>query len=217
MLGDAQWPKSVEIALDTAIPPRVAVGQRIPVKIHLTKGDKDSRKAIIYYRYDDGAWQSEIMTRKDGAYTAMLDARLEQGHKNANLQVRVEAGDNEIPPSTVVVVPRLDVARVDADVTPPPYVKPAIASSVNLTEHPAIAGYGSAIALKLSFNKALKEGAPIDIHPVKDGMKLPAMTWDRIDRRRCLSPASRRMPPSDSASRRRTSMASKTPAARNMN
>ncbi|HZK82936.1 MAG TPA: hypothetical protein VFC46_17770, partial [Humisphaera sp.] len=41
MLGNDQWPKSVEIALDGSLPERVAVGQRIPVKLHLAKGDRE--------------------------------------------------------------------------------------------------------------------------------------------------------------------------------
>ena len=51
-------------------PERVAVGQRIPVKLHLAKGDRESRKATIFYRYDNGPWQQEIMARKDGVYSA---------------------------------------------------------------------------------------------------------------------------------------------------
>jgi hypothetical protein len=179
LLGNDQWPKSVEIAVDEQLPQRVAVGQRIPVKIHLTKGDKDSRKAFIYYRYDDGPEQMEIMTRKDGAYTALLDARLEQGHKNANLHVRLVAGDDDKSLSAVSVVPRLQIQRVDADLTPPPYVQPSIVSTVSLTERAATTAYGSKVALQLHFNKPLKEGAPVEIRSIKLGQKLPAFTWDR--------------------------------------
>ncbi|HWE93478.1 MAG TPA: DUF4175 family protein [Tepidisphaeraceae bacterium] len=179
MLGDRQWPKSVEIALDGKLPSRVPVGQRIPVKIKLAKGDRESRTATIFYRYDNGPWQREIMTRKDGEYTALLDARLEQGHKDASLQVKLEAGDDAVALNPIAVVPRLEVARVDADVTPPPYVQPAVASSVNLAERPAIMAYGSQVGVRINFNKPLKPDAPIEIRPVKEGQKLPAMTWDR--------------------------------------
>ena len=36
------------------VPPRVPVGQRVDVQMKLAKGDRDSRKAVIYYRYDNG-------------------------------------------------------------------------------------------------------------------------------------------------------------------
>ncbi len=179
MLGNHPWPKSVEIALDGSVPDRVAVGQRVPVKIHLTKGDKESRKAIIYYRYDNGAWQSELMTRKDGAYTAMLDAKLDQGRKNAKLDIRVESGDNELPIAPIAVVPRLEIAHVDADITPPPYVKPEVISTANLTEHPAIMAVGSKVGMRINFNKDLKSDKAVVLRPVKEGVKPPTITWDR--------------------------------------
>jgi hypothetical protein len=179
MLGNQPWPKSVEIALEGKMPSRVPVGQRIPVKIRLAKGDRESRTATIYYRYDNGPWQREIMTRKDGAYTALLDARLEQGHKDASLQVKLEAGDDEVAFNPIAVVPRLEVARVDVDITPPAYVQPSVPSTVNLTERPAIMAYGSQVGLRLNFNKPLKDSEPVEIRPVKEGLKLPAITWER--------------------------------------
>ncbi|MDB5304537.1 MAG: hypothetical protein JWM97_2086, partial [Phycisphaerales bacterium] len=179
MLGNRPWPKSVEIAVESTVPGRVPVGQRIPVKIKLAKGDRESRTATIYYRYDNGPWQREIMTRKDGAYTALLDARLEQGHKDASLQVKLESGDDEVALKPIAVVPRLEVARVDADVTPPAYVQPSVPSSVNLSERPALMAYGSQVGLRLNFNKPLKENEPVEIRPVKEGQKIPAITWER--------------------------------------
>ncbi|HWE04552.1 MAG TPA: DUF4175 family protein [Tepidisphaeraceae bacterium] len=179
MLGNDQWPKSVEIALDGPMPRRVAVGQRIPIKLHLAKGDRESRKATILYRYDNGPWQQEIMTRKDGVYSALLDARLEQGHKNANLEVRLESGDDKVALSAISVVPRLEIAGVEADVTPPPYVQPAVLSTTSLTDHPAVMVYGSTVGLRINFNKPLKDGAPIELRPVKEGQRLPAMQWNR--------------------------------------
>ncbi|HET6250248.1 MAG TPA: DUF4175 family protein, partial [Tepidisphaeraceae bacterium] len=177
LLRNDQWPKRVEISIDSQLPARVAVGQRIPVKIHLTKGDKESRKAVIYYRYDEGPWQQEIMTRKDGSYTALLDARLEQGRKNARLQVRVESGDDSQPLRDIAVVPRLQIQRVEAQLTPPPYVQPRITSTVSLTERPAITAFGSTVAIQFHFNKTLKDGAPVELHSIKEGQKLPAFKW----------------------------------------
>ena len=39
--------------------------------------------------------------------------------------------------------------------------------------------YGSQVGLRLNFNKPLKDGSPVELRPVKDGQRLPAMTWDR--------------------------------------
>ena len=74
---------------------RIAAGQHVPVRIKLAKGDRDSRKALIRYRYDNGPWEQEYMTGQDGQYVSTLDARLEQGKPNAKLEVRIEAGDDE--------------------------------------------------------------------------------------------------------------------------
>ncbi|HZL36978.1 MAG TPA: DUF4175 family protein [Tepidisphaeraceae bacterium] len=179
MLGSEQWPRSVEIKLESAVPQRVPVGQRVPVKIRLTKGDKASRKAVIHYRYDQGPWQSEVMTHHDGVYTAMLDARLEQGHKSASLQVRLEAGDDEMSLAPVAVVPRLEVAGVSAAVTPPAYVQPSVATNINLADRPAVMAYGSQVVVRIAFNKTLKESAPVELKPAKEGQKLPPIKWDR--------------------------------------
>jgi hypothetical protein len=172
-LGNRAWPKSVEIAMDGEIPHRVAVGDRVPIRIRLAKGDRASRKAMIYYRYDNGPWQQELMTRTDGVYTAAIDARMEQGKTAGQISVRLEAGDDqrELPPITIV--PRLDIASVDADILPPPYVKPRRQSTVNLSDRPAVVGVGSDVALRFTFNKPLATDKPIELRATA-GQKLPA-------------------------------------------
>ncbi len=172
-LGNRAWPKTVEIAMDGELPRRVAVGDRIPVRIHLAKGDRASRKAMIFYRYDDGPWQQELMTRADGVYTAALDARMDQGKEAGRISVRLEAGDDQRELAPIAIVPRLDVARVDAEVLPPPYVKPRRQSTVNLSDRPAVVGVGSEIALRFTFNKPLAQDKPIELRPAA-GQKLPA-------------------------------------------
>jgi len=53
--GGAAWPKKTAIELIGEVPARVPVGHRIPVRMHLAKGDKPSAKATIFYQYDDGS------------------------------------------------------------------------------------------------------------------------------------------------------------------
>ena len=181
-LGQAQWPKMVQIAMDGNVPHRVPVGQRVPIRIKLAKGDRSSRKAFISYRYDNGPWQQELMTRADGVYTAALDARLEPNKTGGKLAVKIEAGDDlqELP--AIDVVSRLEVTRVEAETTPPPYVKAQRVSTVNFTEQPAIVGIGSNVAIHLQFNKPLAAGSAVELRPIA-GQKLPesarSITWDR--------------------------------------
>jgi hypothetical protein len=179
-LGNHPWPKSVEIAMLGDAPKRVAAGQRVPIVLKLIKGDRDSRAVTIRYRYDNGPWQTEQMNRSDiGQYTAMLDARLEQGKQNANLDIKLEAGDDEKELSTIAVVPRLEVAHVEAQITPPPYVQSPTISSVNMVERTPTAAVGSQVAIKIDFNKQLDPKTPVEFKPVTAGAQVPAITWDR--------------------------------------
>src|SRR5438552_3462749 len=45
------WPKSVQIDLLSSAPRRIPVGQRVDVRIKLSKGDRASAKAIVYTQY----------------------------------------------------------------------------------------------------------------------------------------------------------------------
>jgi hypothetical protein len=182
-MGNRAWPKTVEIALDDPLPQRVAVGDRIPVRIHLTKGDRTSRKAFIYYRYDQGPWQQELMTRADGFYTAALDARLDQGQSSGRISVRLESGDDERELPPILIVPRLETAGIEAQVLPPPYVKPRRPSTVNLVERPVVVvGVGSDVAIRITFTKPLAADKPVELLPAV-GTKLPAsassIIWER--------------------------------------
>jgi hypothetical protein len=172
-LGNRAWPKSVEIAMDGELPRRVAVGDRVPVRLHLAKGDRPSRTAIIEYRYDNGPWQQELMTRIDGVYTASLDAHMDQGKNAGRIEIKLQSGDDQRELAPIAIVPRLDIASVDADVLPPTYVKPRRQSTVNLADRPAVVGVGSDVALRFTFNKPLDAAKPIELRPAV-GEKLPA-------------------------------------------
>ena len=182
-MGSRAWPKTVEIALDGEVPTRVAVGDRIPVRIHLAQGDRESRKAFIYYRYDQGPWQQELMTRADGSYTAALDARLDQNQSSGRISVRLESGDDERELPPILIVPRLETAGIEADILPPPYVKPRRPSTVNLVERPVVVvGVGSDVAIRVTFTKPLAADKAVELLPAV-GTKLPAsassIVWQR--------------------------------------
>ena len=179
-LSGEVWPKTVQIAVDSGTPTRIAAGEQVPVKIRLTRGDRSDRRVTIRYRYDEGRWQEQVMDRgPDGAYAASLDSRLEEGRKTGAMQIEVAAGDDEIALAPLTIVPRLDLAGIEASVTAPAYVRASSQSRINLTERPAVMAYGSTVDLALHFNKPLAKNAPVDIQPTNPGMKLLGVTWDR--------------------------------------
>src|SRR5688572_3659019 len=155
-LGAQPWPKSVEIEMLGNVPLRVPVGQRVDVQMKLRKGDRDSRKAIIYYRYDSkGPWQQEVMKRApDGTYAASLDARLDAAKSAGTLEIKMTSGDDTKVLTPVSIVPRLDISRIVANVTAPPYAG-AAKTTVNLAERSAMMPIGAGVELRVEFNKPL--------------------------------------------------------------
>jgi len=171
MLGADKWPRRTQIDVLKGLPAKVAAGQRIELRMRLSKGDKQTLKPKVYYQYDNGAVQQQFMTRNDdGSYTAPIDARGEK------MQVWMKADDDQTDPASVAVVQRLAINRVEGIVTPPPYAK-LESTSVNLSEAPATVVFGSTIQLKVTFSKQLAQDKPIIIEPVKADAKLPEVTW----------------------------------------
>ncbi|HLL88076.1 MAG TPA: DUF4175 family protein, partial [Tepidisphaeraceae bacterium] len=183
------WPKSVELALADALPQRVAVGQPLPVRVRLTKGDKASRQAVIRYQYfttdaagqpaADGPVREEFMNRgDDGVYTANLDARLAPTATAGLVRVSVESGDDLQQFGAVAIVPQLGIEQATATVTPPPYtnLKPA---TYRLTDGPATMVAGSHVALEASFNKPLAADADAAIEPLRAEQQPPQVAWER--------------------------------------
>ena len=179
-LGGQPWPRFVQIELDGRMPQRVAVGDPVPVRIKLARGDRPSRNVIVRYRYDSGAWQEQMMERgSDGVYTAGLDTRLEDGKLVGEMQVAVEAGDDSKALQPITIVPRLDLASVEADITVPAYVRASAPNRVALGERPAVMPYGSTVDLQLRFNKPLAADKPVEIIPIKPGLTIGQLHWDR--------------------------------------
>ncbi|HEV8608143.1 MAG TPA: hypothetical protein VGQ99_22600, partial [Tepidisphaeraceae bacterium] len=171
MLGADRWPRRTQIDVIKGLPAKVAAGQRIELRMRLSKGDKTGLKPKVYYQYDNGAVQQQFMTRnEDGSYTAPIDARGEA------MKVWMKADDDQTDPASVAVVQRLAINRVEGIITPPPYAK-LEATSVNLSEAPATVVYGSTVQLKVTFSKPLAQDKPLLIEPVKTDAKLPEVTW----------------------------------------
>ncbi|HSZ56808.1 MAG TPA: hypothetical protein VK797_14160 [Tepidisphaeraceae bacterium] len=181
-LNGQAWPKTVQIAVDGHMPQRIAVGDQVPVRVRLARGDRAGRRVIVRYRYDEGAWQEQVMDRgPDGAYAASLDTRLDDGRSTSAMQIAIEAGDDDLALSPVTIVPRLDLASIEADITSPAYVHANGQQKVNLTERPAVMAYGSTVDVQLHFNKPLAPNAPVDIVPTNPSLKLAPIQWDRPD------------------------------------
>jgi hypothetical protein len=168
------WPRRVQIAA-APLPARVPMGSKINVLMKLTKGDKPSASAIVYYKYDDGIVQMLNMSRdKDGAYLAALDA------KGGQLTAWIKSGDDETKPATVAVVPRLSLQNVELLVTPPKYAA-MDPFTTDLAARPATITFGSDVSLKLHFNKPLDAAKAIALEPVREKFILPKMTWARAN------------------------------------
>ena len=175
------WPRRVQIALDGNVPARVAAGDRVNVSMKLKKGDSANLQPVVYYKTADGAVQQQFLTRgADGTYSASLDARLEQGAAAAPLAVWIVAGDDRADFKPITVVPRLAATAVTLEVSPPPYAAGRPKQSIDLPRQAAVVGEGSAVSLKVTFNKRLntkyKSLAPGTPPPPAPASLLPAAT-----------------------------------------
>lgn len=177
-LGDAHWPKRVELSLVGTMPKRVPVGKPVEVKIRDLKGK--ATKAVIYYRYDENSsWQKELMTAAaDGTYAASIDTKLAADQSKGQLFIKLEAGDDEKVLEPVAVLPRLDIARIEARVTPPPYAK-APPLTVDLGERPGVMAVGSGVELTVAFNKPLSKTENVSVELAKADQKAPQINWKR--------------------------------------
>ena len=171
---DQPWPKRVQISA-ASLPDRVPVGAKINVAMKLTKGDKPSASAIVYYQYDGGATQMLNMSRdKDGSFLASLDAR------GGELKVWMKSGDDETKAATVTVVPRLAIENVTLIVSPPKYT--ALSPyPIDLGNRPAMVPFGSGATLKVLFNKPLDARKEISLESLRADVPMPKLDWNRGD------------------------------------
>jgi hypothetical protein len=172
--SDQPWPKRVQISA-TALPGRVPVGAKVNVAMKLTKGDKPSSTAIVYYQYDNGPVQMQNMGRdKEGSFTASLDA------KGTELKAWIKSGDDETKPMAVTVVPRLAILGVALVATPPKYaaMEPY---TIDLSSRPAMVTYGSDVALRVTFNKPLDPTKDVTLESLRSDVAMPKLAWKRDD------------------------------------
>lgn len=182
--GAPAWPKRILIEMVGQVPTRVPIGQRVDVKMRLARGDRESMKAIVYYRQGDGPIQQEYMTRgSDGAYSVSLDTRAGDSADAGRLNIWLKSGDDEKHLEPITVVPRLTISQVTARIIPPDYAK-AGPVLVNLVQGPAIMTSGSTVELTVGFNKPLDPGTPVQLQPINesaDSMPLPQIKWNLSD------------------------------------
>jgi hypothetical protein len=180
------WPKSVLIQQLGSLPDCVPVGQRLDVSIRLSRGDRESRKAVIYYQYTDtagralGPAEQEYMTRgSDGVYHAGIDATAAPGAGASLLKVWMESGDDRKELPSIRIVQRLGISRVEAIVTPPAYAsQPPVC--VNLSQNPAAMTAGSRLDLTATFSKPLDRNKPVAAQVLTPAVK-PLFHWHPID------------------------------------
>lgn len=174
------WPKKVQIDVLSSPQTRVPVGQRLDIRMKLSRGDHNSMRSVVYYQYDDGAVQQELMARgADGTYVSSLDARIEPNRQGATLKIWMRSGDDRVDLPPIAVVPRLAIRSVQAVLTPPAYVANATSATVDMTAAPAVTAAGSRVNLLVSFNKPLAEDRPVEIIPVSEEMVAPDVQWER--------------------------------------
>ena len=162
------WPKKQRIDLIGEVPTRLPAGQRLELKMRLGHGDRSSLKAIVLSQLGDGAVQQQLMQRgPDGAYTAAVDTQAGDADGNLPLKLWIKSGDDEKQIPVVTVVRRLAIERVQAVLSPPPYVTGAAPQTLNLAAAPAVAGFGSNVKLLVSFNKPLV--GDVRLEPVTEG------------------------------------------------
>jgi hypothetical protein len=180
------WPKQVAIDLLGEVPTRVSVGQRLDINIRLSRGDKPSRKATIFYQYGDetgmhfGPVEQEYMSRgDDGVYHASVDARTPSEAAVGSIKIWMESGDDRMELNPVRVVQRLTISQVKAVITAPPYAKiPQI--EVNLSQNPALMTLGSTVQLTASFNKPLDNAHPVSVE-LLSGKGKPVFIWNKAN------------------------------------
>jgi hypothetical protein len=176
------WPKQVVIDQVGTLPDRVPVGGKLDMSIRLSRGQSETRKAIVYYQYGDetgshfGPVQQEYMTRdRDGVYHASIDARTPAGMAAGLLKVWTESGDGRRDFHLVKVVQRLAISRLEAIITAPPYSHlPTV--RVNLAQNPVTMTLGSKLELRAVFNKPLDSAKPVRVELLTPDAK-PQFAW----------------------------------------
>ena len=191
-LSSINWPKRVIIAESKAMPLRVAAGEKLDVRVSISRGNSASLKPRIVVMLDGREISSEIAQRReDGTFGISLDTRLApDAADGSTLALKVIAGDDERFLGTTQIVPRLAIRTAQATITPPAYAQSSTRSQDALRQ-PISAVERSSIRLEVVFSKQLDSSAAVELIPAGlpaqpiDGQaattpSLPAIRW-RID------------------------------------
>lgn len=166
--GD-DWPKRYQIELTQHPPAKVVAGANIELAMKLLRGDRPGATATLVSRQPGRPADRVMFTRDEatGEFSGSLVARLAPGINSQTVELWIESGDDRTEPITVEVVSRLDVARVNAVITPPAYVRNASASVQDLGESKPRVFVGSNVDLSVAFNKPV-DGASVKVRLADD-------------------------------------------------
>jgi DNA repair exonuclease SbcCD ATPase subunit len=156
------WPRHTQIQMLSALPNRVAAGQRLDLSFRLSRGDHASARATLHTQYGDGPVRTELLARnRDGTFAASLDPRAD-GNDPASLRLWLSSGDDQTNPTVLTVIPRLALRSVLAVITPPSYAN-LPAAEHDLTQSPAQIVEGATVRLVLTFNRDLSTPPTLSI------------------------------------------------------
>jgi len=153
-LGPTQWPRAVEIEMRTGAA-TVAVGDSLPVRMRVVRGDRPSLRPLLHIRDTGGSRATfSMQAAEDGEYVCSIPAVA------ADLSYWAEAGDATTVdrPVHVRAVRRPAVVQARALVLPPAYVPAEWEREYDLTTAPAKAVPGSEVTVCFRFSKPVGQG-----------------------------------------------------------
>lgn len=186
-LGDAQWPRRVDVASlnHQSVWP---ADSSLPMQLAIKRGYHNNMRAWLNYRYVTGnnkrvgSWQSVLLSQQSHSDNAT--ARFERlinfsdeliaSDLPATIAFYFEAGDGQTRRQHIEIVARPQVVAVQLSVTPPAYAQGLIreqqttwqidqATATTLRSARVLAG--STVAMKLILNKPVLAGKPREILP----------------------------------------------------
>lgn len=152
-LGQTEWPRSVAIETLTG-DQIVAVGDAATVRMKVTRGLRDSMRALVHFRDASGEESRLAMqTGADGEFHATIDA------VTRDTTYWFEAGDENTlrRAATIKAVRRPEVTEATATIHPPPYAVDQTARVQGLSEGPVRAPVGGTVTITVTSSKALPD------------------------------------------------------------
>lgn len=184
-LGDAQWPRRVQIVSlnEQAIWP---ADSPLLMQLIVQRGDRKSMRAWLNYRYitqgRTGDWQSVLMNRQgqneheNAQFERLINLAddLQARDLPAQIEFYYQAGDGLTKLQQVQIVARPKVKSVQLQITPPAYAMGMIGEQNVIWENneqltsmlrSTRVLEGSTLAMKLVLNKSVRVQSPSEILP----------------------------------------------------